>query len=118
MTVLKKLLPVAVPALAPVITSVCASLDSSVPVTVNVIPESSPADNIVTFLGESIVTDPPECNAPLMDRLVALPIVAAVLIPLGSAAAAVIKLDVTSLPEPLRAIVIYSLMTLHRSLIL
>jgi hypothetical protein len=61
----------------------------------------------VTFLGESIVTDPPEANAPPMVKLAAPLILAAVLIPSASAAAAVIKLDATSLPEPLRAIAIY-----------
>ena len=91
-------MPVAVLVSAPVITSVIAVPLSSVPVTVKVIPESSPADRMVTFLGESIVTDPPEAKAPPMVKLAAPPILAAVEIPSGSAAAAVIKLDVTSLP--------------------
>ena len=101
---MKILLPVAVTVSAPVITSVIAVPLSSVPVTVNVIPESSPADYIVTFLGQSIVTDPPEANAPPIVKLAAPLILAAVLMPSVSAAAASIKLDVTSLPEPLSAI--------------
>ena len=52
------------PVSAPVITSVCASPFTSVPVTVNVIPLSSPALKIVTILPEDKVTDPPSAKAP------------------------------------------------------
>ena len=100
-------MPVAVPVSAPVIVSVAVVPDSSVPVTVKVIPLSSAAESMVTFLGESNVTDPPEAKAPPIVKLAAQLTLAATLIPSGSAAAAIIKLEETSLPEPFIVIASY-----------
>jgi hypothetical protein len=105
--VAKNFVPVAVPVSAPVIDSVAAVPDSSVPATVKDIALSSPPLRMVTFLGESKVTDPPEAKAPPNVNAALLPTAAAVEIPSVSAAAAVIKLELTSLPVLLKAIVVY-----------
>jgi|TARA_R110000822_G_scaffold25976_1_gene78610 hypothetical protein len=107
--VAKSCVPVAVPAFAPVIDSETAVPVSSVPTAVKDIPLSLPALRIVMFLGASKVTDPAAAKAPPITSAALLATAAAVDIPFGSAAAAVIKLDVTSLPEPLMVIVIYLL---------
>ena len=54
----------AVSAFAPITISVRAEPEASVPTTVKLIPESSPADVIATFWAMVFVTDPPEANAP------------------------------------------------------
>ena len=81
------------PAFAPVIDSVTAVAVSSVPVTVNEIPESAPARRMVTLRGSSNVTAPPEASAPPRTRLALLPTAAAVDIPSGSAVAASTNVD-------------------------
>jgi hypothetical protein len=61
---------VATEAFAPVTTSDKAAPAASVPTTVKVIPESSPAEVIVTFSAAVCVTDPPEAIAPVITKAV------------------------------------------------
>ena len=106
--VLKKFVLVTVASAAgPVITSSNAVPKKSVPVIVNVIPDTSPpAENIVTFLGCSaadvvklIVLE--SCNAPLIVRLAAPAFVCAAHTPFLSLA---IKSDVISTQPILAAL--------------
>ena len=65
----KYLVPVAVPALLPVISSVCARPNISVPVTVKVTDPLSPALVIATRSATPKLADPPEAALPFNDRL-------------------------------------------------
>jgi hypothetical protein len=89
--VLKKVDPVVVPVSAPATFTTTAAPVSSVPVTLNDIPESSAELRIVIFRGSSNVTAPPEANAPPRTKLALLATAATADTPSVSAAAALIN---------------------------